>query len=752
MKSSLLLLPLSICLFLATSCDEKDGPSNLEKRRAEDLFFSNAAVSSLKDFKNEAANFQSDYLKLYKDDPIAWQAWDQTLEKKASDCQAPILLFVVSAVNGDCRGVVNQIYKDEELLNLLRDNNLCTLVDVHTNPEVALLAHSLSVDSRQQVSFPTLIWLSHEKLPIASFSVGMMNDNQLKTAVNNAATMVEQIWNNSSDYAVNNSRADNERRQERIDFDLRGESLMNTEEDGIPLSIPATRNTIYRDSTRKLISYFDPISQNFDGLGGILPASALELTGTASLSPRFTPQIRAASQRAFSETNGNIIHSAAKDVLDGGYFQSKRGQTWELPVFSKRLETQAQFSAALIRGGDATGDKPSITEGLALADLFASRMDNNLSAYQTSLTDPNSPGTFLWNWETLSEHLSEEELRLYSQVYGIRKFGNIPATIDPNGTFFKLNSLAQRGSWEELATKTGIPAESLQEKITGLNSKLLASRKQTASLFQETLISANQLSALGGVFHAAWAVSGKQKYLDAALTAGKKIELKYRSESGHFLRFPSPSKTLARGEDFSNSALFSLQLYQATLDEKWLKLARETTAQAINLLAREDFPLEECQPADRIIPIHIHNAAMIFGESTAGIFDQVYTRLLAITHDNQLSSRRELNTKRFRLRVDRIPIIFTDLLRSFALGDSPYLIAVSGNPSSPQTKTVLRELNRPHFSSFATLASASISAPELTAPTGGIAIGLYQNGKLLGKAANLDVFAKIFSTEMAKKE
>ena len=82
MKTFLTLLFLPFALLIFSGCDGEIERSNLEKRRAEDQFFSSAAVASLKDFKNEAANFSTDYLQLFKDDPIAWQPWDNRSRRK----------------------------------------------------------------------------------------------------------------------------------------------------------------------------------------------------------------------------------------------------------------------------------------------------------------------------------------------------------------------------------------------------------------------------------------------------------------------------------------------------------------------------------------------------------------------------------------------------------------------------------------------------------------------------------------------
>lgn len=757
MKIVLVNTCLILSIFSLSSCSEPEEKSRLDKLRDEERFFSNSASVSLKEFKNESANFPTHYLKLFKDDPIAWQAWDQSLEEKAHNCQTPILAFVVSAVNGNCRKSAEFIYQNEEALNLLRDNNLCTLVDIHANPEMGLFSQQLASESGNPISFPALIWLSHEKLPIASFSAGMMNEKQLIGAIKNSASMVKYIWGNSSDYAVTNSRESNNIRQKNIDARLKFKLPKTPEDnDNFTTSLPSTRNDLYRSATRKVISYYDPISENFDGLGGILPSSTLELSGIASLSHRFTPQIRSTASDAFTKTARNLIFSATNDPLTDDFFQSKRGPNWALPVFSKRLETQAQLASALLRSGHATKHQLSITEGLILADRLIAQISTGPPAIEIPLKDPDLSGHFLWKKDDLSDHLNPEELKIFSKVYAIKKYGNIPATVDPTGKYFRLNSLGQARPWDELASEFNLSEDELKAKLSPLHAKLLANRIEDADLFQEPLVSANQISAIVNVMHAAWAISGKQKYLTTALKLGNQLRSEYHAGQSSMTRFPDPTPILARGEDFAGSALAFLDLYQATLDPKWHRAAQDTIEQSLSLLTRGDFPLMECQANDLIIPTYLHNTSMIFGDSSTGRFDQAFTRLLAIQADERFSSRRDWNTEHFQIHLEQNPIIHTDLLRSFALGNSPYLITVSGNPSSPERTHALQKLNQSNIISFATIASADLPSLRTLSPSSSesspINFYLYRENTLLAEATDIKTFTQLFEAQMAKKE
>ena len=102
-----------LTIFTLTGCKGKKEKTNLEQRREKDQFFTENAAASLQDFKNEAGSFSTDYLRLFKDDPIAWQPWDETIRKKATDTQRPILMFIVSAATTSCRETIENIYRNK---------------------------------------------------------------------------------------------------------------------------------------------------------------------------------------------------------------------------------------------------------------------------------------------------------------------------------------------------------------------------------------------------------------------------------------------------------------------------------------------------------------------------------------------------------------------------------------------------------------------------------------------------------------
>lgn len=756
MTRSFFFFTLLLPFFILTGCEEKKEKNDLEQRRAKDRFFTKNAASSLKDFKNEAESFSTDYLRLFKDDPIAWQPWDGTIHKKATDTQRPILMFVVSATTTSCRETVENIYSNPELLNLVRDQNLCTLVDIHAHPEIGLLAYQLCSDSGQSVSFPTLIWLSHEAHPIASFPLGQMGPKQIESAIKNAAAMVDHIWDDSSEYAVHNSRANHRARQKFTDDFLLGKNIIKPDGDDISYKVPKKRSEVFRNSTRRIISYYDPISRTIDGLGGLMPSSALSIVSKANLSPQFTPQTRKRASSAFQESAINITTSAARDLIGGGYFQAKRSKDWSLPVFSKTSNTQAELALSLIQGGQAIQDRALIEEGLSILDHLSSQWMPKTISIESPTTKNLEPGQYLWNWEELEKALSPDELNFLTKVFKIRKLGNIPATADPTGKFFKLNSLHLNRSWTAISDSLNLSIDEIQTKLSPSFAKLKEARNKNGITFQEKNLSSEQIASYGLALLAGWSTSGDNSYLEEAIKLASRLNTEYRGSDKTLLRLAGPNSINARGIDYAYVILFFEQLYESTLNEQWLTATLELTQEALTVLAREGFPLQESRPDDQIIPLQIHSSRMIFGASSGGIFDQIFTRLYAITGDEAYAAPRALISEFFPTYISMSPVIYTDYLASFALGDEPLLITLGGDSSSQLFKKTLLGLRNPQFSSFATLVSADTAnrrnTPAAQNSNQNLKITLSRAEQILGEASDLASFQELLLSELRKKE
>lgn len=740
LKALLLLATLSSLI----SCGEKKRTKK-EERIAADLFFEEKAVAVLSDLENEMADAPTDFLRLFKDDPIPWQAWNKSVPQKALATQRPILALVVSSRDGGCRSTALNLYSNTEILALLKEN-VCTLIDIHAHPEIGLLSYYLAKEIRQPVGFPMLLWLSHEASPLAWLPAPDLTAKDLRTIISNSSAMVSDIWTESSDYAVKNSRRDSAARQQRLELELK-ENENETK-----------RQSLFRRQARQTISLYDPISKNIDGSGGLIPVSALELMCKAHLSPLLSPNSRSKAKSAIQGVTSEMQKGAIKDPLDDLYFYARRSPDWSLPAFSKELETQTQIASCLIHCGQAIDDPALIKSGLALLeDLKTLWLANNFTN-ESSLLEKKIPGIFLWDWITLEKALTPQEFPVATVAFQLEKGGNIPKIADPTSRLHTLNSLRSILPLPQIASALSMSQENVEPLLASATAKLKEHRKQTGAIFRETQVSAQSRARCCLALLDAWSATGSSFHLAEAVVSGNIIRNEHHPEGTQLMRFPASFQLKARGSDYASAALAGVHLYQATLDEEWLSWSLKIALEALDHLAREDdLLISELSDEDRIIPIRIRNHFMIYNESTLGVFDQAISRLAALTENKRLKETRIAINKSLARHSERLPITHTDFISSCALASAPIVAVLSGDFRSPGYQKLVRQLNHPEFLSFLTIRSdqdgASLAPlPEIKTFAGSPRVTLVRDGLSIGQAQNIADLRVLLNKELSRKE
>jgi uncharacterized protein YyaL (SSP411 family) len=739
----LLLSFVAVIFFLGCEGEKRKTKAD---RIAEDQYFNGAAVSSLSDLKNEIGDAPTDFLRLFKDDPIPWQAWNSSITDKARSCQAPILALVVSSLDGGCRDTALKICANKELLSLFKDNNVCTIIDIHANPEIGLLSYYLANEARQQIGFPMLIWMSHEASPIGWIPIENFKENNLKSVIENWALMVNQTWTESSDYAVINSRREAKNRQNRLD------SMVPEAEKDI------NRNNLFFRKARQIVSLYDPISRSIDGAGGLVPSSALELLVKAYLSPQMPEGIRRRAREGISSVISAVEEGAIHDPLDSLYFYARRSQDWSLPAFSKDLGTQAQYASALIHCGQAINDPNLINSGTKIIKILKEDWLNNNYTNESSLLEKDVPGVFLWDWIALEKTLNPAEIKLAALLFNLKRSGNIPLVSDPTSKFFRLNNLSYPNDLQEIATSLSSTPEEIRLRLEKVINKLKEHREDTGAIFRETQVAAQDRAQFCLAQLANWTTTGSPFDLADAIASANVLRNEHRPDGKRLMRFPSSSKVRARGADYARAILAGVRIHQATLDPEWLKWSIALTHEALEHLSTEERPLiQETPTEDRVIPLHLYNSSMVFSESTLGLFDQAVSKIAALNEDEKITSLRNRLGRTLSTSCERLPIIHTDFISSCSLGNDPLVAVLSGQFENASFQALLREINAPEFISFIVIRDDHESKlltplPEFERPSTATGITLLRDEKIIGQASDIAEFRKLLQQALLQKE
>ncbi|MDB4265295.1 DUF255 domain-containing protein [bacterium] len=727
MHSTLIISLLSCLSVILISCKDEENPSGKIDRFDKDDFFADAEEAiSLDSFKNEMGDTSTDFLRSFAKDEIAWQKWDQSILEKARSAQSPIMMLVGSSKGGISRKVGKRLSDDPGLRKLVSKQSLATVVDIYAFPEIGMLSYHLSAEMKRATAFPFLIWLSHEGAPIAWTPIGDLSAVRLEFIVSNAVALVEDTWTRYSEYAVENSREDNEGRQRRFDAKIEQAGSLKT------------RDEIFRDATRQLSSLYSFGDRDLDYIGGLIPTSSLELLAIGSQSDLLTDEVREQCKQAATEVTYALFEEGIKDQLDHSYFFARRSSAWDLPSLSKNISSQATVAHMLIRVGSILDDQRIIEEGLStlsvIENLWLSKPLSSLSPNDS----PDDPGKFLWDFKTLKEVLTEDQFQTAVAAYSLKENGNIPPSVDPLEDFYKLNTLRRRVPLGELAAQQQKTVPELKQALGDISKKLLAHRKEVTTFDSESTMSVTDMAiVLNAQIARANLPSGDQ--LQSALTQADRILKDFIHPEKGLTRFGAGNVLIpARCGDYATTANAFFSLYQATLDEKWLKHSLKTLDEAMTRLASENGLLSEVPSGDRIIPIRQHNKIMIFGDSSLGTLDHSLNRAWAITGDEKYRDMLALHAENINPGADLSPVNHTDYLASCALGTHPLIAVMQGDPEGPAGQKFLSLLNSQKYLPFLSIRPANETDTGLanTSAEEPTTITMIRNGKVLGNASS----------------
>ncbi|MCH1421660.1 MAG: DUF255 domain-containing protein [Akkermansiaceae bacterium] len=671
---------------------------------------------------------------------IAWQKWNHEILKKAKDAQRPIFALLCSPLGSASRSVVDELNESQDLRGIISTQAVCTVIDSTVNPEMANLGYRLSAEDKKSAAFPMIIWLSHEGSPIASDPVGNISGRELKVIVSNLANVVEDLWTKSSRYTVENSRSENEKRQLRL--------KPNIEE----LKRPITRNELFQREARQLSSLYSFGDKNLDFIGGLIPSSSIELLAIGSHSASLTREVREQSREAAKIMTLELTSGALKDHLTGSYFYARRTDDWTLPFFSKDLLSQAKVAATLLKVGNLIGDEQFTKQGLELLELLETEWLTKEISSKCPNGNADIGGAFFWDYRTLKKILNPEQLKVATIAFSLEPTGNIPLETDPLGNYFNLNSLRGKTSTQEIANELQLSAEDASKAVKTIKSKLLTFRREQIKIIRESTLTVKDLALVLRAQILRANHTRSPAHFDAANTTANRILSDYwEPEKGLFRIISDSTKVPARCQDAMAVGRSLNELYQATLNQGWLKSATEIVDHNIQQFGYSGKILTEVTKEEQIVPLEQFSVSMIFGESTLGISDQTLSRLYALTGNEAYGDILDAHRKYIARQAKGRVVYHTDYISSCSLGDSPLIAIVQGNIASELGKQFISILNAPKYLSFLTIRPESAS-PSLTPLTGlppakGTAsVVLIRAGEALGQVSTIEELTELLDS------
>ncbi|BDS06666.1 hypothetical protein NT6N_17060 [Oceaniferula spumae] len=522
----------------------------------------------------------SSFLHNQADSKVHWQPWSKNVFKVASGENKTVFAFIGDGTDSHSLSILKKINDSPATCAALNSSHINVLVDANQHQDLAFLAASLNVNTGTSVNSPQLVWFSHEGIPVSWTSINNNNELNIHELISRMSNTVTHLWQDDPSYVLSNSRTDFIRRLEAIKPEV-------VEEDDPIAPIRAVRQAG---------SMFDPTSNTIDNLIGLFPARYTALMTLSAYHPDISDIKRKNYSDIAKSTAENIILAGLIDPLDGGSFSGIQQATSALPVFAKTLPAQTSTAQALYRLYQLTKDSQYLTAADAILDYTEKNLALPDGGYAMGIIYADHDivdNPCIWTLEEIEAALTEEETKLCVQAFEISGLGNIPLIDDRNRSYFRKNTLTWKLSMSELATLTGIPQESLKEKLESITKKLAKLRtEKSATRVEEKLTTTDSMAALASAYVSAYRASGNQARLEKAKGILTFIQKNCIDGSGTLQRSRYNGQLLdsqAHGIDYVKVSRAALDLYEVSQDSTWLEWAAKIHQQMNSRLSDAEF-------------------------------------------------------------------------------------------------------------------------------------------------------------------
>jgi len=625
--------------------------------------------------ENRLINEKSPYLLQHAYNPVNWYPWGPEAFEKAKVEDKPIFLSIGYSTCHWCHVMERESFEDEEVAQLLNDNYIAIKVDREERPDVDNIYMTFCQSLTGHGGWPLTVFITPDQKP---FYAGTYFPKHKKYGYPGLISILNQIskqWIEKKDKVIQNSEEIND-----------AIAVMESKEQG-----KEVEKDILHKTFDELDSLYDPQYGGF---------------GRQRKFP--TPHNLSFLLKYWSITKDElaleIVENTLKSMYKGGIFDHvgygfsrySVDNKWLVPHFEKMLYDNAMLARVYVEAYHAT--KEEVYKDIA--HKIFSYILRDMTAPEGgfySAEDADSEGVegkfYVWTVEEVEDILGKEDAKIYCKYYDITSKGNFEEYNIPNLINQGLEDIIQN--------------QELKSNLENMNKKLFDIREKRIHPHKDDKI----LTSWNGLMIASMAygyrVLGEEKYLNAAKNATEFIFKNLIKEDGRLLaRYrDGHSAYLGYIDDYAFLVWGLLELYEATLDEEFLRKTIKLNDEMINLFWDEKSGgfYFYGHDAEKLVirPKEVYDGAIPSGNSVA-VFNML--RLFSLTGDTRLEKLAEQLFYAFGNSIKESPSAHAFLMAAISFYFVPKNeIVIVANKKDDLFSEMVREINN-RFMPFATVA------------------------------------------------
>ncbi len=446
---------------------------------------------------NSLARASSAYLRSAMHQPVRWHEWGEEAFAAALRENKPVLLDVGAVWCHWCHVMDRESYDDPEIAAIVNEHFIAVKVDRDERPDIDARYQAAVQAVSGQGGWPLTAFLTSEGKPFYGGTYfppqdgyGRPSFRRVLLSIANAfkeknADVVEQAQMVESSIAQSESFAGKSGRISRSVIDAIQESafkMFDAEHGGFgqapkfphPSALDLLIERYARSVSGEERSKTPPYRKERDRMGHPPDPSHPAVNDNDKL------------RNLIVTTLEHMAKGGVYDQLAGGFHRYSVDERWVVPHFEKMCYDNSELLKNYVHGYQATGSEffANVARDIIrwMDEWLSDRERGGFYASQDADISMDDDGDyFTWTLDEARAVLSEEELKVAALHYDINEVGEMhhnPAK----------NVLHVRASIDEIAARTKVPLERVQDLLDSAKKKMYAARLERTTPYVDKTV------------------------------------------------------------------------------------------------------------------------------------------------------------------------------------------------------------------------------------------------------------------------
>ena len=551
---------------------------------------------------NHLKNETSPYLLQHADNPVDWYPWCGEAFERAKSEDKPVFLSIGYSTCHWCHVMAHESFENSETAELLNKNFISVKVDREERPDIDSVYMTVCQAFTGSGGWPMSVFMTWDKKPFFAGTYFPTTPRFGMPSFRDVLNAVTMQWDTEREKLIQSA--------ENIT-----DMLKNTE------SVKGNKvnGDIVETAAEMLRKSYDSIYGGFGSAPKFpIPHELMFLMYYAKINSDETAQ-KMAEKTLIQMRKGGIF-----DHIGGGFSRYSTDRYFLAPHFEKMLYDNALLIIAYSAMYSLTSSKVYLETTMKTAEYVLREMTSPEGGFY-SAQDADSEGVegkyYTFSVDEITSVLGDKG-KHFSETFDITEHGNFEGVNIPN--------LLKSG---DLDTDFEAEFQSLYEY-----------RKKRTKLHLDDKILLSWNSMMIAAMSMLYRVSHEEKYLCAAENAQRFIEENISDGERLYTSFRDgkrSDKTFLDDHAYYIAAL--IELYNSTLDRKYLTKAEELCAEALRRFYDKNGGFNMCEATELLMnPKELHDGAVPSGNSIMA-YDLVRLYQLTDKEEYREYAKKQLN-------------------------------------------------------------------------------------------------------------